>query len=282
MEPEPTATKAKLKKLEGIRAVVFDVYGTLIQSGVGDISLKSKVGGDREAIMREAFTAAGFKLTDEGVNPLAELFQDTLSAQQDIRRGDDVDHPEVDIVAVWEDFLDQLEAYQIIQGAITPLKIKSLAVHWEARVNPVWPMPGMVDLLTELRHRKFPMAIISNAQFFTPLIFPALLDEALSSLGFIEEACVWSYEMKRGKPSYTLYETCAEYFEQKLKVKPSEILYVGNDMLNDIYPAHQIGMKTALFAGDDRSLRLRKDVPECKNLKSEVIITNLHQILECI
>lgn len=282
MEPEPTGQEPRLTQVPGIRAIVWDVYGTLVQSGVGDISLASKISGDREALMREAFTAAGFRLTDDGVNPLAELFQDTLTAQQDIRRADDVEHPEVDIVAVWEDFLDQLEAYQIIEGAITPVRVRLLAVHWEVRVNPVWPMPGMPETLAALRKARKPMAIISNAQFFTPLLFPALLDEAISSLGFLEDACVWSYELKRAKPSFTLYETCAEFFEQRLKVKPSEILYVGNDMLNDIYPAHEMGMKTALFAGDARSLRLREDAKECKGIKPDVVITELPQLLDCI
>jgi len=283
LEPVPTGQKPKLAKLKNVRAVIFDVYGTLLQSGVGDISLGSKSGeGDHEVLIREAFSAAGFRLTDDGVNPLAELFEDTLKAQQDIRHGDDVDHPEVDIVAVWEDFLDQLEAYQIIEGAITPDKIKALATHYEVRVNPIWPMPGLRETLDTLRTRKLPMSIISNAQFFTPLLFPALLDEALSGLGFIEEACVWSYELKRAKPSLTLFEVAEEYYEKRLKVSPSDILYVGNDMLNDMYPAHQMGMQTALFAGDDRSLRLRKDREECKALKPDLVLTELPQVLDCI
>ena len=58
------------------------------------------------------------------------------------------------------------------------------------------------------------------------------------------------------------------------------VLYVGNDMLNDIYPAAKAGFKTALFAGDSRSLRLRKDKPKCKYLSADIVITDLIQLLD--
>ncbi|MGF1448308.1 MAG: HAD family hydrolase [Opitutales bacterium] len=282
MEPEPTAQEAKLQKLDDIGAVIFDVYGTLFQSGVGDISLSDKGAIDREAAIRDAFEAAGFRLTDSGINPLATLFGETLAAHQDIRRGDDVDNPEVDVLQVWEDYLDQLAAFEVFEGAVTPHSTKAVAVHFECRVNPVWPMPGMQDCLAALRQREVPLSIISNAQFFTPLLFPALLDQPLGSLGFAEKACVWSYELRRAKPSLSLFETSAEYFEKQDGLKPQDILYVGNDMLNDIYPASHIGFRTALFAGDLRSLRLREDRPECAEVKPDLVLTQLDQLVGCL
>jgi len=53
-------------------------------------------------------------------------------------------------------------------------------------------------------------------------------------------------------------------------------------MLNDIYPAKMVGFKTALFAGDARSLRLRKNHPKCQNLSADIIITDLAQILDLV
>ncbi len=53
-------------------------------------------------------------------------------------------------------------------------------------------------------------------------------------------------------------------------------------MLNDIYPAKKAGFNTALFAGDTRSLRLRKDVAECKTLSPDIVITDLIQLLDYI
>ena len=56
-------------------------------------------------------------------------------------------------------------------------------------------------------------------------------------------------------------------------------LHIGNDMLTDIYPSKKAGFKTALFAGDNRSLRLRKSDPKCSNLSADLVVTDLIQIV---
>jgi putative hydrolase of the HAD superfamily len=63
-------------------------------------------------------------------------------------------------------------------------------------------------------------------------------------------------------------------------ISRTSVLYVGNDMRNDILPATKTGFQTALFAGDRRSLRLREDDPQCKNVVPNLVITDLIQILE--
>jgi putative hydrolase of the HAD superfamily len=50
-------------------------------------------------------------------------------------------------------------------------------------------------------------------------------------------------------------------------------------MLKDIYPAQKMGMQTALFAGDTRSLRLRKEDPRLKNVSPDYTVNSLEQIM---
>jgi putative hydrolase of the HAD superfamily len=69
-----------------------------------------------------------------------------------------------------------------------------------------------------------------------------------------------------------------ERLHQQYGILPEDTLYVGNDMLNDIWPAAQCGLKTSLFAGDQRSLRLRETDPRCSDLEPDVIITKLSQL----
>ena len=54
----PTGAVPQLLGLKGIRAVVFDVYGTLISSGVGDISLAAQ--SSRDASLRASLIDHGF------------------------------------------------------------------------------------------------------------------------------------------------------------------------------------------------------------------------------
>ena len=68
----------------------------------------------------------------------------------------------------------------------------------------------------------------------------------------------------------------------KLGISPAEAVFIGNDMLKDIMPASVTGYKTALFAGDKRSLRLRKDHDACSNIKPDVIVTNLLDLFDFI
>ena len=53
---------------------------------------------------------------------------------------------------------------------------------------------------------------------------------------------------------------------------------VGNDVRNDILAARRAGLRGALFAGDARSLRLRRDDPACAGLEPDLVLTELPQL----
>jgi putative hydrolase of the HAD superfamily len=78
-----------------------------------------------------------------------------------------------------------------------------------------------------------------------------------------------------------MFEAAAKNL-RNMGIFSNSVLYVGNDMLNDIYPAKRVGFKTGLFAGDARSLRLRENHPKCQNLSADLVITDLIQILDLI
>ncbi len=51
-------------------------------------------------------------------------------------------------------------------------------------------------------------------------------------------------------------------------------------MKNDILPSKKIGMMSALFAGDSRSLRLRENISECRCFPPDIVITDLIQLCD--
>jgi putative hydrolase of the HAD superfamily len=276
----PDDAAARLHKLPGIRAVVFDVYGTLFSSGVGDISLATEQ--NRDAELKATLEANGITLNASAQD---QRFDDRLHAiihrHQDVRRVDGIVYPEVDIRKVWAELIHSL----VEEGCIeieTAESIETLAVDYESRVNPTQPMPGLKTVLTNLTSRGVIMSIISNAQFHTPLLFETYLKKTAEYFGFCMDCSVWSYVELEGKPSPRLYRIAAERLMQHHGLQPREVLYVGNDIRNDIWPARTVGFKTALFAGDRLSLRRRAEDPDCHTVRADIEITRLEQILSCL
>ncbi len=276
----PDDAAPRLAKLKGIRAVVFDVYGTLFSSGVGDISLATEE--NRDDALRAVLHDNGIKLLNTSTDDrrLDEQLHAIIHRHQDLRRQEGIEYPEVDIRSVWADFIQELDAGELTDHD-SDFNVESLVIDYETRVNPTQPMPGLAETLSALRAFG-PMSIISNAQFYTPLLFEAFLNASIHALGFCPKCNVWSYEELEGKPSQKLYEIAAERLKKHHNLTPEQCLYIGNDMRNDIWPAQALGFRTALFAGDRLSLRRRSDHPECGKLQADAEITELGQISDLL
>ena len=175
---------------------MFDVYGTLISSGVGDISLASE--SNRDASLRASLVDNGFDLTEASrEHALDQQLHAIICQHQAKRRSEGVDYPEVDIRLVWQELIHTMR-----------------------------------ELIA--------------------------------------------------KPSTHLYTIAANRLMKHHAIDASAVLYIGNDIRNDIWPAQKIGFKTALFAGDDRSLRRRKDDPDCSHIAPDLVLTDLSQIIDCL
>ena len=274
MAPEPTGVHDRLICLSGIRAVLFDVYGTMFVSGSGDIGVAGATGNARA--LEEALSSAGFSCESAGTGERGiELLLQEIQEAHAKRRREGIEYPEVDIRQIWKDVLSALTKEELVRGAPSPEAWTRLAVEYECRVNPVWPMPGLADSLENAREKGVLLGIVSNAQFYTPLLFRAFLGGAPEEIGFRRSLCVWSYAEFEAKPSIGLFRPALRSLEREYGISASETLYVGNDRLNDLWPAGESGCRTALFAGDKRSLRLRENNPRCAAIEPDLVITDL-------
>lgn len=183
-----------------------------------------------------------------------------------------IEYPEVNILGIWK---------EVFASIRLPFQfdLQRFAIEFELTINPVYPMPGMKNCLEECRKRNLVLGIISNAQFYTPLLFNWFLGAPPEMLGFHSSLVIYSYQRGIAKPSLELFETASNRVAE-LGLENHQVLYVGNDMLKDILPAKKVGFKTALFAGDKRSLRLREDNPECRSLQPDLILTHLTQLYQ--
>ena len=279
IETEPAPIKTKLKKIPNIRAVIFDVYGTLLSSRVGSNSLSEPSVEFDNAII-ESLEDSDFDVFDHDMS-LSELYIDCVRAHYDIRKAEGITYPEINISDVWQDFLNELFANGVIDGDLTERSIQRAIVRHECKVNPVWPAKNSLAFIRKLQDADICAGTISNAQFYTPITLEALYQNTLETLGFKHQICIWSYIHKHRKPSALLFKLCEEGLKV-LGIDLSEALYVGNDMLNDILPAHKAGFKTALFVGDVHSARMHEESEDCKKVSPNIIFNSFDQLTKCL
>ena len=311
--PLPTDMVSKLRCLKEIKAVFFDIYGTLFISCSGDIGVplpglgRTPTAGPHQETPKSHLAGVlgkrFFELFFEGLNqsssPLAERLVGLQTRTEDIyplcgqllmesfrtqvrkfhqsKKQEGFPWPEVDVRQIWQSLLG--ESHIAANG--NDRLIDQWAIEYEVRINPVWPMPNANDCIDQLGSAKLTLGIISNAQFYTPLLFPALLDKQLEDLEIASEMQYYSYRCGRAKPDLWMYQRASEALAQ-IGIIPSQTLYVGNDMRNDILPASQIGFRTALVATDRRSLRLREGDPSVAHITPDIVVTNLSDVVDCV
>lgn len=281
LAPEPTRVNPQLPRLDNIAAVLFDIYGTLLISASGDV-------GTAMAMDNTAALEAALRKTNLSANPGAaaargaELLLDSIHTTHAKLRKNGIEHPEIDIRTTWEDVFARLAGEELITSVPDAETRLRFAVEYESRVNPVWPMPGAAETLAALRNNNIHLGIVSNAQFFTPLLFDALLEKSVAELGFDKQLCSWSFQQLEAKPSTNIFRKPLRTLREKWGIEANSVLFIGNDMRNDIAPAAACGCRTALFAGDARSLRLR--VGELGNTASDpdAILTRLTQLTKIL
>jgi putative hydrolase of the HAD superfamily len=261
-----------------LRAVLFDVYGTLLTSASGDIDASPEQDAGRAA--EAAFAAVDISLPFSGDVAAEDLRHGILADHQQARAAG-TDFPEVDIREIWGRVLLAWQRSGRLDVEASDIDIERLAVEYEMRVNPVWPMPDASECLHELQQQGVVVGLVSNAQFYTPVVLAALLGGSLTELGFDSRLRFYSYQHRRAKPDTFLYERAAEALGAR-GIAASETIYVGNDMRNDMLPAQRAGFRTALFAGDARSLRLREDDDLACDVKPDAIVTSLRDVLRCL
>ncbi len=247
-QPAVSVTKASLpatlpftpftQSHDTIQMVVFDVYGTILHTRMGEISILEK-SNTTVLDIPELALQLDIQKTQQALQHLI-LEQHTLS-----KTNNHIDYPEVDIVHIWQTYSQQ---EPLFAKTLSKEEAMICALRYELSVNPVWAMPHAFHTLLRLQKAGYALGIISNAQFYTPLILETIYPQ-WHELQF--ETCTWSYQHRIAKPSLTLYQR----FLQQSTYNAKSILYIGNDKSKDIIPAKKAGMCPLLYAGDSSSYR---------------------------
>lgn len=278
-KPLSTDTSCCLFPRLTVDVVLFDVYGTLFMSEAGDI--EAEPGDAQQRAFSRAAGEVGLCFAGEAETAaeqaLSAYYRDLGEARVAASQ-EGVDHPEPDVRDVWYHALCRLARDGMLETPPSRRDVLRLITVLECLDNPVWPMPGLAGMLAGLRRSGHILGIVSNAQFYTPLLFPALMKAEPGELGFDPELCSYSFRHGVKKPSAQLYLPVLDTVQRKYGVAPGSVLMVGNDRLKDIAPAADAGCRTALFAGDRRSLRLRSGESACRGREPDLVLTDLAQL----
>ncbi len=219
-----------------IRAVIFDIYGTLLIAPPGAVKHDPAF----DPALREILSAAGHDL---GNSPTAVLNAAVCRHHAESGHA----HPEIDLMGVWQEVLGTTE------------DVTDLITTVENAWHPCQPMPRARETLRRLSAEGVTLGVLSNAQANT---LPAL-DGTLGSVAHLlsPELTILSYQHGIAKPSPELFQLLARRLEAR-GISPAETLFVGNDPRQDILPAQAAGFRTALFAGHPDSLRPGECTPD--------------------
>jgi hypothetical protein len=197
--------------------------------------------------------------------------------------------PEVLSERVWEGVLKKLFAkeYSFDAGFYGSLNeySRKIAYFFHASLQGTAAYPGADRALRLVADAGLVQGLCGDGQCFTPLQLQRglqRLDPSLQVETILPESLrVLSYKVHGRKPSERLFQAALDALAPH-GIEPREVLHVGSRLARDIAPAKKLGMRTALFAGDRTSLDAPIDLVNQKDLKPNVLLTDLSQIADVI
>jgi putative hydrolase of the HAD superfamily len=265
----PARCAARGESLHDIRAVIFDVYGTLVnywRPGLHEIEERPHFLQEacREVADRFSFTEYLIEMDPEAApeKTLYDLYCGLLALSHEKAAKKGALHHEVKIEAIWNLIVLMLKR-RGYDPEVTGISIEEdfgryigFAYNFFSLGRGLYP--GVVGALEKLKQNGMTLGIVSNAQFYTPIDLTLFIRDQTG--GRIDDAnelfdpdlCFYSYEYNTAKPDLLLFQKLYDALYE-YQILPSQTVYVGNDLLIDIAPAQKAGMKTAFFSGDAQS-----------------------------
>ncbi|MDR3011769.1 MAG: HAD family hydrolase [Chitinispirillales bacterium] len=270
----PRKLKGKFQQLKGMRAVVFDVYGTLVnywRPGFEDRPC-------REDLLLQAFSEISAMFEMDGtltkMNPadppartLNDFYNGLIALNHQKSVGEGIEFPEVRLDEVWSVIVMMLKRNGYDAEARFPggaaASASTMAAEFARYLAYTYNFlsmgrtlyPEVASALKKMKGGNITLGILSDAQLYTPIDLTLLLRE--QSGGTIDDynemfdadLTFFSYQYGYVKPSDILFRKLFDALYE-YHITPAQTVFVGNDLATDIKPAAALGMRTALFCGD--------------------------------
>jgi hypothetical protein len=290
---EALRARPHLVRLPQVRAVTWNVYGTLLCIAGGSLAFEHP----QQFVMDVALdkTIQEFKMwgsmsrkPGQPAEYMRQIYGLVLTEQQSLAAGVEK-LPEIAADKLWEAIIKKLlqKDYRFDTGFYGSLNefSRKVAYFFHASLQGTGAYPGAADALRHVHDCGLPQGLLADGQCFTTVQLQRglaaqdpevqldeLIDPELRSL---------SYELRARKPAERLFRHSLSALGAR-GITPDQVLHVGSRLQQDIIPARRLGMKTALFAGDRGSLVASPEQLKETLSRPDVLLTELAQIAEVV
>ncbi|MBI2805423.1 MAG: HAD family hydrolase [Planctomycetes bacterium] len=293
--PEPRAAKARphLVRMPEVRAVMWSLYGTLLNISGGQLLLEHP----QKFVMEIALdkTVQEFKMwgsmTRKPGQPaeyLGELYRRVIA---DLRMAPSPKekHPEILAERIWEEIVKKLQKkdYKFDAVAYGPLGefSQKIAYFFHASLQGTACQSGAGSAVEFVHASGLKQGLLADAQCFSFVQLQRGLTAqrcaVLGDLLFPRSLRTLSCEVGSQKPSERLFKHALAQLAT-LGIQPAQVLHVGSRLMLDLAPAKKLGMRTALFAGDKESLQATREEIKDPATRPDALMTELMQITEIV
>lgn len=289
----PVKARPHLLRLPQIRAVLWNVYGTLLAIPQGELLYEHP----QAFIMNNALdkTIQEFKMwasmsrkPGQPSDYMLSQYRQLLAEQSSMFRGAER-HPDLQVERVWETILKRLlqKDYKFdasFFGSLNEMSRK-VAYFFHASLQGTACYPQAARVLQQLHRRGILQGLLADGQCFTTVQLQRGLNaqdtEVRLEAVLTEGLSILSCELRGKKPSERLFRRALELLHEK-DISAGEVLHVGSRIAQDLIPAKRLGMHTALFAGDRGSLQATPEQLKEPASRPDVLLTELGQLLEVV
>ena len=292
--PKKVNAKPSIDHLPGIRAVLWDIYGTLLRTPDGGFTLFP----EQEIRLQVALekTIHEFNMWNSMYRKPGPPWQSMINQYRDYaerlsmaatkRSGDFTD---VNLVHVWQGIVNRLfdkeYSYDIdTYGDVDQLSEK-VAYFFHQNLQATEARDGAVQAVCELSEIGIQQGLLGDGQSFTIL----QLARGLSQKGSIPPVAelfptannLVSYQMGIRKPSKSLFQQAAGQLAGK-GIEPGEILHVSCRLKTDLAPAKALGMKTAVLVCEKNGLEATANLLKDPQTRPDRLLTDITQITSVV
>jgi FMN phosphatase YigB (HAD superfamily) len=286
--PEPAKAKPYLPTLTGIKAILWEVYGTLLSITGGELlfehpqKLVTDVALDK-TISEFKMWASMSRKPGQPAEYMKVIFDKVRLDLQAL--GGRERYPEMLSDRIWEEIIKKLMQKEYtfnaaFFGSLNEFSRK-VAYFYHASLQGVAAQPNALQAMRFAADCRLSQGLLGDGQCFTAAQLSRALRIHDPSATFDE----WvpashrflSADVKAKKPSETLFRHALAGLATK-GIQPGEILHIGTRLTRDIAPAKKHGMKAGLYVGDKASLDAKAELLKDPAHRPDVLLTDLAQV----